>query len=963
MTESNEINNTIYDAVSNALENKNNQCITLLPSSTGKSTYDLAVDYGYVGTEREWLSSIANDTTVVSNLYADAQSFSDFMSKPSAVSVPRRLASSIHTLNYYLDYFNGLKSLYSQESGTVTVNGVELKSVRQAMNDAVDDVLLGEYQEGMRADLNAQKLDTGITATAKFGGTARELSDKLSDSVSVKDFGALGDGSGATVRHWHTAGSVHYKGYVSLEALQVDMPYIPSSDHTIDWAAVQGALNTGLEVRLPNGVYVCNDEVTVISHGQRIVGSGMGSGYTVADSYSPVLNWNDKCTLLFIEPVNANVRYIKTRALARTSTSDPQDKPLSAALNIQAESVDVSNLCVRLHIDKVTNRLNDSPNNLGADWDVGIFNGCRVHHTMTNVASIGYWREASIYYDVTGSSHLPKYTNHNGLQFPNGTIESGADGAQLTKVMTYGGKWGVKIQGAKGVNGIDEYPDNYIDAISGKTVSDARGIFGFSDFIAIGCSFYGQDHHTRVRVHPIAVPPNVKTDESGGALSIDGLAGNSERVIQGHRFIGCRFSTYSPYQIRLDCSNRDVFIGCHHETHGNTLTGVGGTVIPYNATNFYGPFAKSEHTRKTKIISSSTHPFNEYWEKGFNDVIVFSDHNSGAYDRGNFYGKTYNTFGVDIEGNESSRVVIQGGKDTGSSVLCFGTSEDAFSGSLRYNHGTGELSYRNSKTTNSSGRVFDVTTSGSTTEIKTPGNLDLISNKFTLINAINNDTVFELFPVSGNVTLKGTQTLGGDLIAQGSGSLFGSDINGTENNKITIRGGKTSGSSILCFGHGDSSFSASLRYNHGTGELSYRNETTTEASGKVLDLTTTDNHLFMKTPGNLGITSSRFSVLDSTDDTVAFAVYPRSGNIDVKGDVKPLIADTKSLGRSDQRWGSSYVIKRHYSSSVFDSSGKGTPEGSVSASVGSTYRRTDGGAGTTFYVKESGSGNTGWVAK
>lgn len=43
--------------------------------------------------------------------------------------------------------------------------------------------------------------------------------------------------------------------------------------------------------------------------------------------------------------------------------------------------------------------------------------------------------------------------------------------------------------------------------------------------------------------------------------------------------------------------------------------------------------------------------------------------------------------------------------------------------------------------------------------------------------------------------------------------------------------------------------------------------------------------------------------------------------------------------------------------------GAGTPEGSVSAAVGSIYTRTDGGANTTLYIKESGTGNTGWVAK
>ena len=41
----------------------------------------------------------------------------------------------------------------------------------------------------------------------------------------------------------------------------------------------------------------------------------------------------------------------------------------------------------------------------------------------------------------------------------------------------------------------------------------------------------------------------------------------------------------------------------------------------------------------------------------------------------------------------------------------------------------------------------------------------------------------------------------------------------------------------------------------------------------------------------------------------------------------------------------------------------GSPEGVVAAPVGSVRMRSDGGAGTSFYVKESGAGNTGWVAK
>jgi hypothetical protein len=43
--------------------------------------------------------------------------------------------------------------------------------------------------------------------------------------------------------------------------------------------------------------------------------------------------------------------------------------------------------------------------------------------------------------------------------------------------------------------------------------------------------------------------------------------------------------------------------------------------------------------------------------------------------------------------------------------------------------------------------------------------------------------------------------------------------------------------------------------------------------------------------------------------------------------------------------------------------GSGSPEGVITAPVGSIYSNTSGGASTTLYVKTSGSGNTGWTAK
>jgi hypothetical protein len=40
-----------------------------------------------------------------------------------------------------------------------------------------------------------------------------------------------------------------------------------------------------------------------------------------------------------------------------------------------------------------------------------------------------------------------------------------------------------------------------------------------------------------------------------------------------------------------------------------------------------------------------------------------------------------------------------------------------------------------------------------------------------------------------------------------------------------------------------------------------------------------------------------------------------------------------------------------------------TPEGNITAEPGTIYLWSNGGASITLYVKESGGGTTGWVAK
>lgn len=188
MTESNEINNTIYDAVSNALENKINNCNTLLPSTTGKSAYDLAVDYGYVGTESMWLETLQGLSAyevAVSNGYKGSKtvwlrSIKGDSSYDIAVKNGYE-GTEEEWLAYVLSDTELLNNLKSGANNLTTY----IDTIPSVVQDAINNTAI---EGGVLAD-------TFVTATANGVGTvARTQRDKNSDTVSVKDFGAKGDG-------------------------------------------------------------------------------------------------------------------------------------------------------------------------------------------------------------------------------------------------------------------------------------------------------------------------------------------------------------------------------------------------------------------------------------------------------------------------------------------------------------------------------------------------------------------------------------------------------------------------------------------------------------------------------------------------------------------------------------------------------------------------------------------------
>lgn len=88
----------------------------------------------------------------------------------------------------------------------------------------------------------------------------------------------------------------------------------------------------------------------------------------------------------------------------------------------------------------------------------------------------------------------------------------------------------------------------------------------------------------------------------------------------------------------------------------------------------------------------------------------------------------------------------------------------------------------------------------------------------------------------------------------------------------------------------------------------------------------------------------------------SFAALPAAGNFDR---CIAALTDEKILVISD---GAAWQRVPALGSGVKMLTGTGSPETVITAPVGSIWLRTNGGAGTTMYIKESGAGNTGWRA-
>ena len=237
----------------------------------------------------------------------------------------------------------------------------------------------------------------------------------------------------------------------------------------------------------------------------------------------------------------------------------------------------------------------------------------------------------------------------------------------------------------------------------------------------------------------------------------------------------------------------------------------------------------------------------------------------------------------------------------------------------------------------------------------------------------------------------GVLTRSGSSLSWGSGSspwtIVGSDI--YRNSGVSI--GKTTAPDARLESLSASGAQLRLSYSDATH---YTNFTTTSAGNLAVSITgsqydfsddldknftfgrarlsypASDNAAFshrdMNGNGNVAIRQSATGrtvvntasgqILDFTQNNVIIGRFNASqefiagGSTDQGAYILQCIGDAIVTGRL--RVGASDIV-----------SGSGSPEGSVTAPVGSMYMRSDGGASTSLYVKESGVGNTGWIPK
>jgi hypothetical protein len=500
-------------------------------------------------------------------------------------------------------------------------NGDQLSVVRDVLNGNAGDINVLQSQNAKSvSDVAALLANTSLTYTV---GSNDTVAAGNIVQTRAENFSYQVAASSAVDQHVTTSGGV--KLYVQRGSSGFNVKsFGAKGDYngttgTDDTAPIRAALATGGKVYVPEGRYLLTDEVWLTEAGQELEFETNG-GHAYGEDVG--LKW-----VFGTQFVAASTfpRRIRSRRKWRGSAADPQDSPTSVMINIQAEGAILRNVCCWLECDYT----NYSPTNFGADVDIAIFIGCRVAVQIHDMKIIGYFRKQGVCLDVTNGPNLPRFSNPNGVPFPEGSVRNGADGLHMFNPYIYGSRQGFGIIGALPQPGQTTYAADYYDQILGTTVTDRRGNFGASDTVTFGGKIYGPDHHSDYRIaDPIQIGGVLtqaglesEPENLPGAVFIDGLAGNASGSVQGIVFIGCRIATFESSIVRINRGNRVSFIECHAEGRSGIRRDTAGNIIDTSnfITTTYGFISGTESAGTVTALgfaSASVESVYPHWYGG-----------------------------------------------------------------------------------------------------------------------------------------------------------------------------------------------------------------------------------------------------------------------------------------------------------------------------------------------------------
>jgi hypothetical protein len=143
------------------------------------------------------------------------------------------------------------------------------------------------------------------------------------DFASIKNFGAIGDGSSHLL-----SGE-----YATLHDAQQIYPFVNSLDHELDWAALQAALNSGRDVLIPEGRYIISEAAEVQHRSLKIYGEGDKSILVSDDVILKLVNCSDS-VIGYLRLENATSPFLidrwKDGMGYQPTVNDPEYKFLSS---------------------------------------------------------------------------------------------------------------------------------------------------------------------------------------------------------------------------------------------------------------------------------------------------------------------------------------------------------------------------------------------------------------------------------------------------------------------------------------------------------------------------------------------------------------------------------------------------------------------------------------------------------